>query len=365
MSSCSISTPLHRNRWVHLALGLAVSIVCLWMAARKLLDDPDAFSKAGSAFAQADYRTLVPIMMATAAFYWLKAMRWRLLLKPIGEYRTARDLFPFVMIGFGFNNILPVHMGEVVRVLLFTRHTRIKLSAAAASVVLERIFDSISVLTLLSFGLIFVEGLSPTIRTNTLMVAGSVALFVLLLLLYVFCTQRFIRVVNLVFSRFVPAAWLAPLTRTLESGATGLAALKRPQLVAGIMACSLGSWVINGMVIHLALWSFGLPNSLLISCIVLGLTAVGAAIPSAPGYLGVIQLCFMTVLSLFTDNHAAVFAASIYYHLTEYVIVTLTGLGYFSTMGLSLAEVQAEAEVIEAHSTSSPDLAEAGRTCGR
>ena len=77
MSSSSPSTPLHRNRWVHLALGLGISIVCLWIAARQLLDDPLAFSKSRDAFAHADYRTLPLIMLATAVFYWLKAMRWR------------------------------------------------------------------------------------------------------------------------------------------------------------------------------------------------------------------------------------------------------------------------------------------------
>lgn len=320
-----------------------MSTICLWLAARELLTDPEAFAKARHAFAHADYRTLLPIMAATAVFYWLKAMRWRLLLTPIGQFSTARDLFPFVMIGFGLNNVLPVHMGEVVRVLLFAKHARVKVSAVAASVVLERIFDSMTVLTLLSFGLVFVQGLSPQVRTNTLVVAGCVGVLVLALLSYVFFLQKFIAVVNAMLSPILPAPLLAKLTGTLTSGATGLAALKQPRLVAGIMGCSLGSWVINGMVIHLALWSFGLPNSLLISCIVLGLTAVGAAVPSAPGYVGVIQLCFITVLSVFTDDHASIFAASIYYHLTEYVMVTLTGLYYLNTTGVSLAQLQAEA----------------------
>src|SRR4051812_7715335 len=205
MSSCSTCTPLHRNRWIQLAFGLAVSAVCLWVATRELLDDPDAFSKAKTAFARADYRTLVPIMMATAAFYWLKALRWRLLLTPIGKFRTARDLFPFVMIGFGLNNVLPAHVGEVVRVLLFTRHSRVKVSTAAASVVLERIFDSISVLSLLSIGLLFVQGLSPNIGRNTLLVGGCVGFLVLALLASVFCFEKFIWIVNVLLSPIVPA----------------------------------------------------------------------------------------------------------------------------------------------------------------
>lgn len=325
-------------------MGLAVSITCLWFATKELREDPQAFSKAGGAFARADYRTLPLIMIATGVFYWFKACRWRLLLKPIGEFRTSRDLFPYVMIGFGFNNLLPVHMGEVMRAFMFARHAHLKVSAVVTSVVLERIFDSVSVLTLLCLGLAFVPGLKPEIRTNTMVLAICVALLVLALVMYVLWTRKFIAIVSAVLSRVLSARLLGKLIGVLESGATGLAALKDPRLVVAILALSMGNWVINGMVIHLALWSFGLPNSLLISCIVLGLTAIFAALPSAPGYFGVIQYCFMEVLELFTQDRAGIFAASIYYHLTEYIIVTLVGLYYFNTTGITLAEVEMEAK---------------------
>lgn len=337
-----------------------MSAVCLSIAARELLADPDAFSKAKNAFAQADYRTLVPIMVATAVFYYLKALRWRLLLTPVGKFQTRRDLFPFVMIGFGLNNVLPMHMGEVVRVLLFAKHSHVKVPTAAASVVLERIFDSMTVLSLLSFGLIFVQGLSPEIRTNTMVVAGCVGLLVLCLIFYVFWIEGFIRVVKTLFSPILPTKWLTRLTEMLSSGANGLSAIKQPKLLIGIMAFSIASWVVNGMVIHMALWSFGLPNSLLISCIVLGLTAVGAAMPAAPGYVGIIQLCFMTVLGVFTDDHAGVFAASIYYHLIEYVIVTLTGLYFLNANGLSLTQVQSEVDRSEKTVTPALDPVKVG-----
>jgi uncharacterized protein (TIRG00374 family) len=323
-----------------LGFGLLVSGVCLWIAARGLIHDPDSFSKAKAAFAQADYRTVIPIMIATATFYWLKAVRWRLLLMPVGKFRALRDLFPFVMIGFGLNNVLPIHMGEVVRVVLFARHARVKSSTVATSVVLERTCDSISVLTLLSVGLLFVHGLSPQIRTNTMLVAGVVGLLVMLLLSYVFWVDKFILVAHFLLSGILPTTWLGKLEGTLISGAKGLHALKQPQLIAAVLAFSLGSWVINGLVIHLALWSFDLPSGMLISCIVLGLTAVGAAVPAAPGYVGIIQMCFMTVLSLFTDDHAGIFAASIYYHAIEYVMVTLMGLYFLNRSGATLAKVK-------------------------
>jgi hypothetical protein len=77
-----------------MVFGLAVSGVCLWLAARDLLHDPEALSKARDAFARADYRTLVPIMVATLVFYWFKAMRWRLLLSPSATSRLRVTCSP-------------------------------------------------------------------------------------------------------------------------------------------------------------------------------------------------------------------------------------------------------------------------------
>lgn len=353
-SSMSRLLSLHSNRWVHVIFGLAVSGFCLWFATRELLADPEAFSKAGNAFADANYWTLLPIMVATGVFYWLKALRWRLLLAPIGQFKTGRDLFPFVMMGFGLNNVLPVHMGEVVRVLLFAKHARLKVSAVASSVVLERIFDSISVLTLLSVGLVFVDGLNPTVQTNTSIVAMCVGFLVLTLLTYVFCFHLCIRVIDSVLSPLLPRHWLEKLKHLLEAGVSGLAAIKQPRLLAGIVCISLCSWMINGFVIHLALLSFGLPNSLLISCIVLGLTAIGAAVPSAPGYVGVIQLCFTMVLSVFSDDYPGIFAASVYYHLTEYVLVTLTGIYFLNTTGKSLTHQSLDFPFVRHQSATEP-----------
>jgi uncharacterized membrane protein YbhN (UPF0104 family) len=65
----------------------------------------------------------------------------------------------------------------------------------------------------------------------------------------------------------------------------------------------------------------------LVSCIVLGVVAFGVTVPSSPGYFGVIQLCFLTVLKLFVPANqlADVFAASVYYHLSQYIPVTIVG----------------------------------------
>lgn len=343
---CLVGTPLHRHRWVHLVVGLAVSVGCLVWATWDLIQDDDALSRVGDAFSRANYRSLAPMWVVLTLFYLLKAWRWRLLLRPVGDYDLWRELLPPTMIGFAFNNLLPAHLGDFVRVYVFARKAQVSATAVLSTVVLERVFDIAAILLLMGVGLVFVPGLDPTVHRAAWTFAGGAAGVVIAAVVYMIWTKPFVRVVESAISRlpFLPNRFRSKITTMLEAGASGLSALKSPLLLGGIFTSSLGQWLLNGVLIYLSLWSFGVVVSPLVACIVLGVVALGVAVPSSPGYFGVIQFCFMAVLKLFGTDEADVFAASVYYHLSQYIPVTLVGLYYFNTTGLSFSEVEAAAE---------------------
>ena len=87
-----------------------------------------------------------------------------------------------------------------------------------------------------------------------------------------------------------------------------------------------------------------------VAFVLLGVVALGVSVPASPGYFGVIQGCFIAVLSGLSDQQEAVFAASVYYHLANYIPVTLLGLYYFNRSGLTLHEVTAAREEAEPQS---------------
>ena len=95
-----------------------------------------------------------------------------------------------------------------------------------------------------------------------------------------------------------------------------------------MLVISLVKWGLNGLLALLALWSFGLPHSLSIGMVLMGAIAFGVAIPSSPGYIGVMQLIFMSVMQFFTLDQESVLAASVYYQFSQWIPVTLAGLIY-------------------------------------
>ncbi|MBX3441003.1 MAG: flippase-like domain-containing protein [Planctomyces sp.] len=335
------------SRFAKIAAGFGVSAFCLWWSAREMLGNPEeSLPRIARAFQTANYWLLLPTWFALALFYWLKAWRWRLLLAPLGRFDPARELVPPTMIGFAFNNLLPAHLGDFVRVFVFARRHRLPKAAVLSTVILERVFDVLAIVSFFGLGLFFVTGLDPLLKRTALIGGAAAAAMTLGAAAFVAWTDPFVRLAESILTRlpFVPPGLRAKFFELLESGARGLSALHQPALLIGIVALSLAQWALNGWMMHLALVSCGVQVSLWVACVLLGAVAFAVTVPSSPGYVGVIQLCFMSVLKLFTDDKEAVFAASVLYHLAQYIPVTLIGLYYFGRTGLKVSDVRQQAE---------------------
>jgi len=131
-------------------LGILLSGVFLWLALRNT--NPADIKQA---FARASLWPMIPMFTCLFGFYWLKAIRWRLLLSPVHPVTTGQ-LVPAMMAGAAGNNLLPAHLGEIVRIFYANNKLGIPKSTVLATLVLERVLDIIVVLGLLAFA--FVAG---------------------------------------------------------------------------------------------------------------------------------------------------------------------------------------------------------------
>jgi uncharacterized protein (TIRG00374 family) len=298
------------------------------------------------AFKTADYRWLPAMLLSILLFYWIKAWRWSLLLRPVKSCGTWQ-VTPAMMIGFAFNNILPAHLGDLVRVFIFARNEKAPTTGVLATVALERVLDVLAILILLALGLAMVQMPDDTVRRRAWFVAGIAAVGVVCALIYLFWTRPFVNFVEAVLARlkFLPSGFSKKVADLMEAGAAGLASLKDPRLIMGLVASSLAQWLLNALLVYFAIISFGLNVPFLVSFVVMGVVAFAVTIPSTPGYFGVIQVAFGMSAGLFVAEQflPTVYAASVYYHLVQWIPITLVGLILFQRSGLSLAAVDQEA----------------------
>ena len=348
--------PFYKWKSFHLLLIVGVSALCMWLAMRPLLKDKEQWDAMVIAFQTADYRTLPVIFLVLTVFYWLKALRWRLLLAPTGDYRATRDLLPPVMIGFALNNTLPARIGEFVRCFVFSKKQKIPLFTSISSVVLERVFDAMAILFLLAIGLLSVEGIDPDLKNKAYLVGVAIVVCLFGALIYVFRTKLFVRLFERILKAipFIPHALTEKVCRLIEAGAAGLNSIRSWKLLTAIAAISLVKWALNGSLIILSLWSFDLSISLPLVLCLLGAIAFFVAVPQAPGFFGVIQFAFTLVLGNFIPDKGALFAASIYYHLAQLVPVTIVGWLFLAVSGISLHEAKEKQEELEESESEDP-----------
>lgn len=333
---------LWKSKGFQLALGLCVSLGCLWWAARGLINDPQARGQFLAAFRVADYRLLPVLLVMLILFYALKAYRWKLLLSPLGDFDTWRDCFCPMLAGFAVNNVLPARAGEIVRVMVFARRTSLPVASVFTTVALERILDMLSILVFLSIGLFSLPNmLGDAMLIPAFLVAGAASVGVVCAVIFLVWTSASVRFIDrgLALVR-VPDRLRSKVRHLMETAANGLSSLKSPRKLALIVVVSLVQWLLNGSMMYLSLRSFGVEVPFQAAMVLLGVVALSVAVPSSPGFFGVVQACFTETLKIYPVNQPAVLAASIYYHMMQYVPVTLLGLLWLSRSGFQMREAE-------------------------
>ncbi len=84
-----VEREITRSRILKVAVGLFITFICFLIA----LWGVD-FQQITHSFSRANYFTLPVLFALLFLFFWLKALRWKLLLKPLREFRTREVVGP-------------------------------------------------------------------------------------------------------------------------------------------------------------------------------------------------------------------------------------------------------------------------------
>lgn len=102
---------------------------------------------------EVNYRWIFLSIGISLLSHLARAYRWNLLLSPMGHKPPVGKTFLAVMTGY-FSNLLLPRMGEVTRCGMLNRMTKIPVSTSFGTVVAERVFDFLALLSLLAVAVI-------------------------------------------------------------------------------------------------------------------------------------------------------------------------------------------------------------------
>jgi len=300
------------------AAGLVVTAVCTYVAVRGVdLDE------ARAALATCDLRWLVPSGVVFAVAIWLRALRWWIVFD--AEKRPPlREVTRALFIGFFFNNILPMRAGEAARIIALHNATGTPRAEAIGTVVVERVFDVLSLLILLFASYPLLPQVS-WLRTGALF--GAAALVALVALVYVLVRydERAVR-------------WLlSPLRRlpniadrvehAVVNATRGLSAIRDPHVALRGMAITLVSWIGIGVSYWILMFSFSLDVSVVAGILVTVAINLSLVLPSSPAALGVFEAATVIALRAFDVPQAEALSYALILHLVNLLPFLAIGIG--------------------------------------
>ena len=281
-----------------------------------------------------------------AVTYTLRALRWMVLLEPVGKVRFGNAIRATV-VGFAANTLLPARAGEVLRPYLLARREGLRATAAFATIIVERFLDLAMVVLL--FGVFVVAADAATLEADPTLfaavrTAGMAAAAVAVAVLVVFAVlaghpERLGALTDRV-TRALPARIGSALVHAVQAFAEGLAVMRRPALVAKAFALSVPLWLSIAATIWLVARAFHITMPLTGTFLIVALLTVGVAVPT-PGAVGGFHYAFRVGTTVFygVPNERAV-GAAIVLHAISFFPVAIVGLVVMAREGLSLGRLR-------------------------
>jgi uncharacterized protein (TIRG00374 family) len=123
---------------IKLIFFFGLGIFLVWLITHHLT--PDQWQRIKQVFRTANYWVLLPVFLVGTFSHILRAMRWRMLIEPMGYHPRLFATFSAVMIGYIANLALP-RMGEITRCGVLSRHENIPIQKVIGTMIVERGLD--------------------------------------------------------------------------------------------------------------------------------------------------------------------------------------------------------------------------------
>lgn len=280
-----------------------------------------------------------------AEILWLivRGFFWRTLLQKKASYH---DAFITVNEGYLINNILPLRLGEIGRALLIGQKANLQFWEVVPSILIERALDLAFAAGIFLSTLPFVIGVDWAKEA-----AIAIAILVLVGLISIYIVAR---------NRQRVLAWIDQAAqrssimkkiagRRVVAFFDGLGILTDARLFLEALGWESLDWLIAILQYYLFLRAFFPSPSLEWVLFALGVGALGIAVPSSPGAIGVFEAALVGALLALGVDIASATAFAISVHITSYVLSSSIG-GYglykdgesLSSMFTRLGKVQSQ-----------------------
>ena len=360
--------------------GILISIGCSWLFARKI-----EWSQLNVAFREAKYIYIMPTIIIIFISHYVRAVRWSTLIAPVKNV-TVLNLFSATMIGFMANNVLPARIGEIIRAVIVAKKEKIKMTTSFATVVMERIFDVLTIIVFASLLFLFlptetspdnrrvstinhVEASTEDFKTQDIKGKQErypsdinderqtdapniikqlrkwsiiMAFFGIFAIISLFMLTLYPQKAGSAFEKLLfilPHHLRDKMVNLLHSFIAGLQILDNTKHLIWIGILSLIIWFLNAASVYVLCYSFNIELSFAGACLVTVCLALAVALPQAPGFIGVFHIATQKSLDIFDVGLSSAQSFAIILWALTVIPVTIAGFLFLWREGMSFGDV--------------------------
>lgn len=322
------------KRWQTILIGLGVSSVALFFALRQA-----NFGEIWAAFRTARYGYVALTLVIIVGLTWVRGLRWSVLTQ--GRL-SAGDGFWLFNIGFLFNNVLPARLGEIARAILAGRYPKMHFTSALSSIVVERLFDMVSVVVL--FGIVLIGLELPDWATGAGGAMGIGAVIGIIVLAY--AAQRpdgAIRLGRRILA-WIPGFNEERAAKFLAPFIEGLGGVSDWRTFALGLGLSILAWLGSGFAGWLLMLAFWERAPLVMGQLAIAAAGLGIAVPAAPSGMGPFELAVIGVFDAVGYDADVSRSYAFMLHAANFTVTSLIGVIGLVREGVSFGEVARAAQ---------------------
>jgi glycosyltransferase 2 family protein len=280
------------------------------------------------------YYAVLSVLIGAVFGSYIRALRWKYLLNPLKENISVKNLFSTVMIGYMMNALIP-RAGEVSRPVLLAKKENISKASAFGTIVVERVFDMLSMFIVFGFCLMYYrQRISDTfgaynIEMISLYFSVAILLFVIVVIIMLFNLKTTETIVEKITSKLLPLKYQEKIHKIFISLINGFLFIKHPKYYFKIFLLTVALWVSYAFSTYVMFFAFDINLRFIDANLILVMMSFAQTLPLPGNSAGTFHLFTkMALVNIFGITAETAIGYATVSHLLGFIVLLIVGFYY-------------------------------------
>jgi len=304
---------------------LALGIFLLWWSIRKIKD----WGEIKASLSNANYWLIIPVIISLLLSHYSRAIRWRILIEPLGYHPKQSNAYLAVLVGYMANLAIP-RLGEILKCTFLARYEKVPADKLIGTIVAERAFDVLCLLIVIlitffwqfdAIGGLLKETIATILQSKAeQLTTTKIVIFVVLLL-------AILGLIWFVLDRYAHLKFIKRIKVIIKGVWEGLISVKRIKNKGWFFFHSAFIWAMYLTSVRLGMYALQETSNLGWgeSLAVLTTGSLAMIVPTPGGGLGVYHVFVQQTLLLYGLTEATGFAFGIILWVVQFFQMLLSG----------------------------------------